>query len=451
MRNWRLFPFIGGCGALLLCAILVVSGAESAARIMGLLASIGLALGLGAFSSLRGYQYTAWIIVAVVAGMLFPQRILYVGGFDMRHPWLILAVVQLVMFGMGTQMSPRDLKGVAKRPRGVMVGLLCQFSIMPLMGFLLSRMFAFPPEIAAGIVLIGTCSSGLASNVMAYLARANLALSVTVTTVATLCAPLATPLLMRLLAGTLVEVHFVGMMLTIIKIVVVPIGAAMLSDILANASPRGRRLIYGFGGASLLWLLFLGLGGWQVLASRVPLPLLQSLGISAFMAGAVLAGIGYCHLRRHWPQVDRFMPYLSMFGIIYFTTVTTAAGQEDLMRIGLLLFLAAVIHNGAGYLFGYWISRLLGLDINSARAMALEVGLQNGGMASGIAGSLGKLGTLGLASAVFSPWMNITGSILANYWAKRPVEEPDSPEMKDRHPPSSARGTNSQDPSGPAA
>ncbi|HKJ90742.1 MAG TPA: hypothetical protein VJ960_06380, partial [Oceanipulchritudo sp.] len=148
----------------------------------------------------------------------------------------------------------------------------------------------------------------------------------------------------------------------------------------------------------------------------------QSIGISAFMAGAVLTGIAYCHLRRLLPQVNRFMPYLSMCGIIYFTTVTTAAGRDDLIQIGGLLFLAAVIHNGSGYLFGYWISRLLGLDINSARAMALEVGLQNGGMASGIAGSLGKLGTLGLASAVFSPWMNISGSILANYWARRPVK-----------------------------
>lgn len=424
MKGWRKFPLLGGGATLLLCVILALSGEDSAAKVAGLLGSIGLSLGLGAVPSLRGYQYTGWIIVAVVAGMLYPQHILYVGDFDMRHPWLILVVVQLVMFGMGTQMSPRDIQGVARCPRGVLVGLLCQFSIMPLVGFLLSRLFAFPPEIAAGIVLIGTCSSGLASNVMAYLARANLALSVTVTTVATLCAPLATPLLMRLLAGTLVEVQFIGMMLTIIKIVIIPIGAAMLSDTLLKATPRVSRLIYGLGAASLLWLLVLAFGGWSILATRVPLPVFQSIGISAFMAGAVLTGIGYGHLRRHLPQVNRFMPYLSMFGIIYFTTVTTAAGRDDLIQIGGLLFLAAVIHNGSGYLFGYWISRLLGLDINSARAMALEVGLQNGGMASGIAGSLGKLGTLGLASAVFSPWMNISGSILANYWAKRPA--PDS-------------------------
>jgi len=108
---------------------------------------------------------------------------------------------------------------------------------------------------------------------------------------------------------------------------------------------------------------------------------------------------------------------------VYFTTVTTAAGQEQLLKIGFLLFLAAVLHNAAGYTLGYWFSRALGLDPQSARAMALEVGLQNGGMASGIAGSMGKLGTLGLASAVFSPWMNISGSILANYWKNHPPKQ----------------------------
>ena len=111
-----------------------------------------------------------------------------------------------------------------------------------------------------------------------------------------------------------------------------------------------------------------------------------------------------------------------MFGIVYFTTVTTAAGREHLLHVGLLLFLAAVIHNTTGYFLGYWLSRLLGLSAYSARAVAFEVGLQNGGMASGLAGAMGKLGTLGLASAVFSPWMNISGSILANIWKQRPVD-----------------------------
>ena len=117
------------------------------------------------------------------------------------------------------------------------------------------------------------------------------------------------------------------------------------------------------------------------------------------------------------------MPYVSMFGIVYFTTVTTAAGRDNLMNVGLLLFLVSVFHNAAGYFFGYWLSRAFKIDKNSARTIAFEVGLQNGGMASGLAGTMGKLGTVGLAAAVFSPWMNISGSILANYWRRHPVKE----------------------------
>jgi BASS family bile acid:Na+ symporter len=121
------------------------------------------------------------------------------------------------------------------------------------------------------------------------------------------------------------------------------------------------------------------------------------------------------------PKLDSWMPVASMAGIVYFTTVTTAAGRDNLLKVGLLLFLAAAMHNAAGYFFGYWLSRGAGLDKNSARSVAFEVGLQNGGMASGLAGAMGKLGTVGLAAAIFSPWMNISGSLLANYWRKKPV------------------------------
>ena len=102
--------------------------------------------------------------------------------------------------------------------------------------------------------------------------------------------------------------------------------------------------------------------------------------------------------------------------------VTTAAGRDNLLKIGLLLFFAAAIHNVAGYIFGYWLSRASGLDKNSARSVAFEVGLQNGSMASGVANAMGMLGTMGLAAAIFSPWMNVTGSVLANYWGKRPAK-----------------------------
>jgi bile acid:Na+ symporter, BASS family len=385
--------------------------------------AIALAICLRFVPKLRGYQFTAWIIAAVTAAMIYPMAFLRWGDFDLRNKWLILIVVQTVMFGMGTQMSLRDFTGVAKSPRGVLVGIVCHFSVMPLVGLALTKIFHFEPEIAAGIILIGSCSSGLASNVMAYIAKSNLALSVTVTAITTMIAPLMTPLWMKLLAGTLVEVSFFKMMMEIIKIVLVPIGAALLHDYLKHASTRGKNIVYGTALTGGIWILFLILGGWKLMQANFPDTALTVIGMGGFLLGAVVVGVIYHWLTRWFTRLDSWMPVASMAGIVYFTTVTTAAGRDNLLQVGLLLFLAAALHNAAGYGFGYWLSRLTGLDKNSARSVAFEVGLQNGGMASGIAGAMGKLGTMGLAAAIFSPWMNVSGSVLANYWRKRPARD----------------------------
>ncbi len=380
--------------------------------------AVSFAIGIGAIPSLKGYQYTTWIIAAVVAGMIFPEAFKNWGGVNLRDKKLILIIIQLVMFGMGTHMSLKDFNNLGSTGKGVAVGLFCHFSVMPLMGFLLTGVFHFEPEIAAGIILIGSCSSGLASNVMVYLAKANLVLSVIVTAMATLVAPFLTPLLMKLLAGTLIEIKFIDMMMEIIKIVLVPIGAALLHDYLKSASSAQQKKVYIITAVAALWLMVVLLF-LQNMGSHA---LQQSIEMSGFIAGAIIAGVLYHLLSSKFKMVDTAMPFISMFGIIYFTTVTTAAGRDNLMKVGALLFIASVIHNAAGYFFGYWLSRLFGMDKNSSRTIAFEVGLQNGGMASGLAGSMGKLGTVGLAAAVFSPWMNISGSILANYWRRRPVD-----------------------------
>lgn len=389
---------------------------------MVVFAAVALAISLRIVPRLRGYQFTAWIIAAVTAAMIFPQAFKSWGGVNLREKWLILLVVQTVMFGMGTQMSLKDFAGVAKSPRGVLVGIVCHFSVMPLVGLALTKIFHFEPEIAAGIILIGSCSSGLASNVMAYIAKSNLALSVTVTAITTMVAPVMTPFLMTQLAGTLVEVKFFNLMMEIIKMVIVPIGAALLHDYLKHASVQNRRLVLGIAAISVAWLACLGLGGWNYFASRLGSEAMVALDVLRYFAGAVVVGVVYHWLTRWLPKLDAWMPVASMAGIVYFTTVTTAAGRDNLLQVGGLLFLASALHNAAGYFFGYWLSRASGLDKNSARSVAFEVGLQNGGMASGLAGAMGKLGTVGLAAAIFSPWMNISGSVLANYWRKRPVE-----------------------------
>lgn len=423
MRHLRLACLaLSALGAVGTIAGLVL-GAPALSAPAAVLAAVGLALGLGAVAPLKSFQYTAWIIAAVVAAMIYPGAFLKWGDFDLRHKWVVLVVVQLVMFGMGTQMRLKDFVGVLKIPGGVVVAVGCQFLIMPLTGWLLTRFFPLPDEIAAGVILIGCCSSGLASNVMCYIAKANLALSITATSVTTLLSPLMTPLWMKLLADELVEVSFLGMMAEIIKIVIVPIGAAMIHDYLKTASPAGRVWLaraQALCGTLVVLLILQRDATW--IATLSPGPAL-GLELAGFILGAVAFGGLYHQLTKQFPLLDGAMPVLSMAGIVYFTTITTAAGRNNLLLVGGVLILVAMLHNTAGYFFGYWLARLCRLDRASCRTVAIEVGLQNGGMASGLAGAMGKLATVGLAAAVFSPWMNISGSILANWWRRHPVDD----------------------------
>jgi BASS family bile acid:Na+ symporter len=360
--------------------------------------------------------------ITIWMAMIYPAQFLHVGDFDMKNKWVMLIAIQMVMFGMGTQMSLKDFAGVAKSPRGVFVGIICHFSVMPMVGLALTKIFGFPPEIAAGVILIGSCSSGLASNVMAYMAKSNLALSVTVTAITTMIAPIMTPLWMKLLAGTMVEVSFLKMMVEIIKIVLVPIGAALLHDYLKHASPNGRKIVSAIAAFAAAWMIFLIFGGWKFLQAHFADGALTAIALVGFLLSAFVIGTAYHALAKRQAWLDRFMPTLAIVGILYVTAMTTASGRDNLLKVGALLFLASVLHNTAGYFFGYYLSRAAGLDKNSARSIAFEVGLRNGGMASGLASAMDKLGTVGLAAAIFIPWMNISGSVLANYWSKRPVK-----------------------------
>ncbi len=313
-----------------------------------------LAIGVRGYPAFRGFSYTILIFAAVTISMLYPAYLQRIGDFEFQS--LIVPLLQVIMFGMGTAMSAKDFLGVIRMPKGVLIGLACQFTIMPLLGFGIASLFQFPAEIAAGVVLIGCSPSGLASNVMAYLAKANLALSVTLTAVSTLMAPVMTPLLMELFAGQFVPIDFWGMVFSIIKIVIIPIIAGLIFN--------------HFFHGKLKWL-------------------------------------------------DKAMPVLSMTAIGVIIMIITAAGRESLLTIGLLLILAAILHNLAGYFLGYWSCRALRMKEQDCRTIALEVGMQNGGLASGIALEMGKVATIGLAPAVFGPWMNISGSSLATWWRDR--------------------------------
>lgn len=320
---------------------------------------LSLAIGVrGTDTVFKSFAFSLWIFAAVSFAMFYPQYMTSWGGYNLSN--LIVPLIQLIMFGMGTQLSLKDFAGVMKKPKGVAVGLICQYTIMPVVGISLALTFGFPAEVAAGVVLIGSCPGGVASNVMAFIAEADLALSITLTAVATMLSPLMTPFLMQLLAGQFVPIDTIGMMLSILNMIIAPIVLGLLFN----------HFLHG----KLKWL-------------------------------------------------DDIMPVVSMAGIAFIIAVITAAGRDSLISIGLLLVLAAVIHNALGYFFGYWGCRLLGMDEKSCRTIAFEVGMQNGGMASGLAQEMGKIATVGLAPAIFGPWMNITGSTLANWWRRSALKE----------------------------
>lgn len=194
--------------------------------ILGLLL---LAIGFRGSATTRKYSYTVIIFSSVSAALFYPEPFISWGSFQLRV--LIVPLLQLIMFGMGTSMSFKDFICVIKMPVAVGVGIACQFLIMPIIGLILTLLFSFPAEIAAGVMLIGSSPSGLASNVMSYIAKANLALSVTLTACASLLAPLLTPLLMQLLAGQFIPVDFWAMMWSIVKIVILPIIAGLIFNI----------------------------------------------------------------------------------------------------------------------------------------------------------------------------------------------------------------------------
>lgn len=297
------------------------------------------------------FVFTFIIFASASAALYYPN--LFISFGDFQYKTLIVPLLIVIMFGMGTSMSIKDFTRVAKMPKGVFIGIICQFTIMPIVGFALATMSGLPPEIAAGIILIGCSPSGLASNVMAYISGANLALSLTLTAVSTLIAPFLTPLYMSFFAGEYVPIDSVAMFISISKIVILPIVAGLIF----NHFFHGR-----------------------------------------------------------FPAIDRSMPKLSMFSIAFIITIIVAVGRDNLLSIGGILIVIVLVHNILGYILGYGSAKLLGMDESSSRTIAFEVGMQNSGLASGIALEMGRIASMGLAPAVFGPMMNITGSALAACW-----------------------------------
>jgi BASS family bile acid:Na+ symporter len=398
---------------------LELSGATGLLLISGL---IGMALAVRGFNKLKGFSYTLWIFTAVTTSMFYPQFFISIGEFQLKR--LIVPLLQIIMFGMGSQMSFSDFTGVIKMPKGVFVGVLSHYMIMPLVGLAIAGLFNFPPEISAGIILIGCVPSGLASNVMSFLAKANLALAVTVGAISTLLSPLVTPLLMKYLGGQYIEVKFWSMMLDILNMIILPIVAGFIFNLFSKGKESLRSkalqllsytliiilttLVYAKSkdaGFSAFLIQFAKSMGWFFL-----LPLVGAIILSKFILGD----------NRF---MEKILSLISMVGIAFIVTIITASGRDSLLKVGALLVVTSLMHNLTGYTLGYWLSWLVGMPEKDRRTIAFEVGMQNGGLASGLALQMGKLATVGLAPAIFGPLMNITGSVLANFWRGKPVDD----------------------------
>ncbi|MBB3021867.1 bile acid:sodium symporter family protein [Helcobacillus massiliensis] len=286
--------------------------------------------------------FPAIIIAAALLGFVAPPV-----GLALA-PW-VSVFLGVIMFGMGLTLTLPDFALVARRPLPVLIGVLAQFVIMPLVGLGVALLLQLPPELAAGVILVGCAPGGTSSNVISYLAKADTALSVTMTSISTLLAPLFTPLLTVWLAGTYMPVDAAAMAMSIVKMVLVPVVGGLLIRLLA---PR--------------------------LVDRI-LPAL---------------------------------PWISVAGISLVVVAVVAGSADTVVSAGLIVFAAVVLHNAAGYLLGYGTAKLAQQSEAASRTTSVEVGMQNSGLAATLAAQYMNPAAA-LPAAVFSIWHNISGAILA--------------------------------------
>lgn len=292
-------------------------------------------------------HFILWLLIVSSIAYFFPAP------FTGINPWIPL-LLGVVMFGMGTTLTVDDFRLILKQPVPVLIGVAAQYIIMPGTAYLIAVLLQLPPDLAAGMILVGACPGGTASNVIVYLAKGDVPLSVTMTTVSTLLAPILTPLLMLLLANQWLPVDPWSLFQSIVQVVIVPIALGLL--------------------------------------------------IKRFFPVAV-------------EKTIPALPAVSVLAIITIVAGIIANGADQLFTVP-IIFLAVILHNIAGLLLGYISTRLLGQDEARCRAISVEVGMQNSGLAVALAAAHFNPAAA-LPGAIFSVWHNISGSLLASYWARR--------------------------------
>lgn len=307
---------------------------------------------LETISNLAGKYFAFWVVLVAAVAYFVPGPFLSLGGY-------ITILLGVVMFGMGLTLKPVDFQLVLKKPLPVITGVLAQFLIMPLGALLIAYIMDLPNELAAGLVLLGSVPGGTSSNVMVYLAKGNLALSVAMTSLSTLLAPLATPLILLALAGQWLPVDPVAMFLSIVQVIILPIT--------------------------------LGL----VVRKLFPNTVEKSLNV---------------------------VPLISVLAIMIIVSAVVSANVENIASSGAIIFMAVILHNLFGLGLGYGTGALMKLDEGTRRAISIEVGMQNSGLGVALATAhFGPLAAL--PSVVAAVWHNISGPILATFWSKKAVKE----------------------------
>jgi BASS family bile acid:Na+ symporter len=271
--------------------------------------------------------------------------------------WVINPMLGLIMFGMGLTLNPNDFRIVFSRPKDVLTGCLAQFTIMPLLAWILTKIFSLPPDLALGVILVGCCPGGTASNVITYLAKGDLALSVGMTATSTVLAPLLTPLLTWMMAGTFVDVDAVGMLMSIVYVVIAPILAGFL---IQHYMPELTRRMVAY------------------------LPAFSSVMIATLVA------------------------------------IIIGHNASKLLTGGLIVVVVVMLHNLCGLALGYWIGLLLRLTHPKRSAISIEVGMQNSGLASSLANiHFAAFPMATIPGAIFSVWHNISGALVAKVYSMK--------------------------------
>jgi len=347
---------------MLISAYMIFSGDITLAGPFVIAFLLLLAISFRGFPVLKGLTFTTSILGVVAVSLYYPEYFKEYKGFEFAT--LITPLIQVIMFGMGCSMGLKDFVALAKSPKSVVVGVVGQFTIMPLLGYTLASFTDFPAEVSAGIILLACAPTSVTASVMSYLAKANVVLAITITAITTLLAPFLIPLLMKVLAGGFIEINVMEMMWGIIKMVFIPIGAGLLFN-------------------------------------------------------------KFLHGKAKW--LDDSMPLVSMIGVAFIVAIIMAAGRDSILNIGLELILVVFIMTLSGFFLGYWLARLFKLSEHDCRTIALATGMQNAGLVSGIAKVMGKIATVGLATAVCGPIMGLSSSVLASYWNSHPPKANDIP------------------------